>query len=285
MIDAYGILWGMDIKTNYHTHTTWCDGCSTPEAMIQSAIERGFTALGFSSHARLPECVPGNLTPESAVRYAAEIRALAATYAPRLRILLGVEADYIAGVTAPTRTCYGHLDLDYLIGSVHYVPAPDGALVCVDDTPDALRDGIRDHFDGDALSFLRGYFAANRDMAARCDCTIIGHPDLVRKFNVKLHYFDEDDLVYRDELAHTAEVFAASGKIVEVNTGGIARGWMDDAYPSSAFRDLLRARGCRFILSSDAHFPDGLDCAFDRFAHAENYVSTPLDSATRAMYP
>ncbi len=265
----------MDTKTNYHTHTTWCDGRNAPEEMIRAALERGFTALGFSSHARLPDNVPGNLTPESAVRYAADIRALATRYAPRIRILLGVEADYIAGVTAPTRARYGHLGLDYLIGSVHYVPAPDGALVCVDDTPDALRDGIRDHFDGDTRGFLRGYFAANRDMATSCDCTIIGHPDLVRKFNGTLRYFSEDDPVYRDELAHTAEVFAASGKIVEVNTGGIARGWMDDAYPSAAFRDLLRARGCRFILSSDAHSPNGLDCAFDRFAHAETYVSEP----------
>ncbi len=44
---------------------------------------------------------------------------------------------------------------------------------------------------------------------------------------------------------------------------------MDDAYPSSAFRDLLRARGVRFILSADAHSAEALDCAFDRFGAAE----------------
>ena len=60
---------------------------------------------------------------------------------------------------------------------------------------------------------------------------------------------------------------------MEVNTGGIARGWMDDAYPSPFFRALLRARGVRFVLSSDAHSREGLDCAFDRFASAEDFVS------------
>ena len=36
--------------------------------------------------------------------------------------------------------------------------------------------------------------------------------------------------------------------------------------PSMLFRALLRARGVRFVLSSDAHAAEGLDCAFDRFA-------------------
>ena len=36
------------IKTNYHTHTTYCDGVNTAEEMIQTAIEKHFSILGFS---------------------------------------------------------------------------------------------------------------------------------------------------------------------------------------------------------------------------------------------
>ena len=43
------------MKTNYHTHTTWCDGKDTPEAVVVAAIDKGFDAIGFSSHAMLPE--------------------------------------------------------------------------------------------------------------------------------------------------------------------------------------------------------------------------------------
>ncbi|MGN0845849.1 MAG: histidinol-phosphatase [Kiritimatiellia bacterium] len=260
------------MKANYHTHTTWCDGRETPEAMIRAAIARGFDEIGFSSHARLPDEVEGNLTPASAVAYAREIRALAAKYAGRIRVLLGVEADYIPGGTTPERARYAHLGLDYLIGSVHTVIAPDGAPVSVDDRPELLSDGIRDHFGGDAEAFLRAYFAENRDMAAAYDFDVVGHPDLVRKFNGVLGYFDETAPWYLEELRLTADALAASGKIVEVNTGGISRGWMDDAYPSPTFRALLRARGVPFILSSDAHAASGLDCAFDRFATAERFV-------------
>ena len=38
------------IKTSFHTHTTFCDGKNTPEEMVVAAIEKGFVALGFSTH-------------------------------------------------------------------------------------------------------------------------------------------------------------------------------------------------------------------------------------------
>ena len=58
-----------------------------------------------------------------------------------------------------------------------------------------------------------------------------------------------------------------------MNTGAISRGWLNDAYPSAAFRDRLRKRNVRFVLNSDSHAADTLDCAFDRFADAEDFVT------------
>jgi histidinol-phosphatase (PHP family) len=110
-------------------------------------------------------------------------------------------------------------------------------------------------------------------MVSRYEFEIVAHLDLVRKFNVQNPYFDEDAAWYREELEQTADVVAASGKIVEVNTGAISRGWLDDAYPSRPFRDLLRERGVRFILSADAHAADTIDCAFERFATEERFMT------------
>lgn len=236
------------------------------------AIEKGFSTLGFSSHAMLPaDPYEWTLTAKTIADYGAEIRRLASRYAGRIRILCGVEADYVHGACAPNRGDYAVLSPDYVIGSVHFVVAEDGAWVAVDNTPEELQQGIADHFGGSAEAFVRAYFAQQREMAASCDFDVVGHPDLVRKFNGRLGYFDENAPWYREELVRTAEVFAASGKRVEVNTGAISRGWMDDAYPSAAFRDELRSRGVRFILSSDAHSVEGLDCAFDRFGACERF--------------
>lgn len=257
---------------NYHTHSNWCDGRDTPEAMALAAIEKGFDTLGFSSHAMLPAHeLDWTLSAATIRDYVASIRELAKSLAPRIRILCGVEADYVEGGSTPDRSNYD-FNLDYIIGSVHNVRAEDGAVVFVDKTPQALAEGIRDHFGGSAERFVRAYFKQERDMIARFDFDVVGHPDLVRKFNQKHPYFDESAPWYLEELRLTADAIAQSGKKTEVNTGAISRGWLDDAYPSAAFRALLRERGVKFILSSDAHAADALDCAFDRFAAAEDYV-------------
>lgn len=260
------------MKTNYHTHSIWCDGKDSPKTMVEAAIAKGFDVIGFSSHMSIPEGGEFVLDPMKVSDYVAEIRALAGEYASEIRILCGVEADYISGVTTPERSRYAKFGLDYIIGSMHYVVAPDGARVPVDHTPQMLADGIRDHFGGSAEAFVRAYFRTEREMVSSFDFDVVGHPDLVRKFNVKSPYFDECSVWYRKELELTADAIASSGKLAEVNTGAISRGWLDDAYPSAEFRAMLRERGVRFILSSDAHAASSIDCAFDRFADAEEYV-------------
>ena len=157
-----------------------------------AAIEKGFGAIGFSSHAMLPEDdTSWVLTPEKAPRYAAEIRSLAKKYEGRIRILCGVEADYVPGGATPDRRAYAAISPDYIIGSVHFVVAPDGARVCVDESPESLEDGIRRHFGGDTEAYLHAYFAQVRKMLLSCDFDVVGHLDLVRKFNTRHPYFDE----------------------------------------------------------------------------------------------
>ena len=262
----------MKVKANYHTHTNWCDGRDSTRAVVEAAVARGFDAIGFSSHSMLPGTdLDWVLTPEKAPRYAAEVRALADEFATRTRVLCGVEADYVPGGAEPSHAAYAAISPDYIIGSVHFVVAPDGARVPVDHSPELLEKGIAEHFAGSAEAFVRAYFAQQRDMLAKFDFDVLGHPDLVRKFNAKRPYFDEGAPWYLEEVEATADAAAASGALVEVNTGAISRGWLDDAYPSAHFRGLLRARGVRFVLSSDAHSADAIDCAFDRFASAERY--------------
>ncbi len=259
-------------KANFHTHSAWCDGGASIEEMVVGAAAKGFSVLGFSSHAMLPgDPLDWPLTKANLAAYADDVRAAAARHALSLRVLCGVEADFIPGVSSPDRAVYATAHPDYVIGSVHFVVAPNGEWVCVDKSPDSLMKGIFDHFDGNVEAFIRAYFVQQREMALACDFDVIAHPDLCRKFNGVLGYFDETAAWYRAELVATANAFAASGKFVEVNTGGIARGWMMDAYPSAEFRAALRARGVRFVLSSDAHSVEGLDCAFDRFAASEDF--------------
>jgi histidinol-phosphatase (PHP family) len=206
------------------------------------------------------------LTPENIDDYVKTIRTLAEKYKDRIEVLCGIEADYIKGVTTPDFSRYSKWGLDYIIGSIHFLASGNERL-CIDHTPEILVADINRLFNGEAKEFIKSYFAAEREMIETCDFNIIGHPDLPRKFNATLKIFNESESWYLEELEKTADVIAASKKIVEINTGAISRGWLDNPYPSMDFIQMLNIRNVPLIISSDAHSATGIDCAFDKFAH------------------
>ena len=69
---------------NFHTHTTYCDGKETAEQMVQAAIAKGFTRLGFSGRGfndfRPEDQEVWCMRPEDVPKYQAEVRALAEKY-------------------------------------------------------------------------------------------------------------------------------------------------------------------------------------------------------------
>ena len=54
----------------------------------------------------------------------------------------------------------------------------------------------------------------------------------------------------------------SAGKIFEVNTGAISRGWRTAPYPSRWALEQLKRRSARVTISSDSHSTDTVDCAF-----------------------
>ena len=134
------------LKANYHTHTTFCDGSDAAEAVVQEALRKGFTHLGFSGHMD-----PGVSMDYAA--YAQEICRLQAAYRDRIDILRGAELDNVYDPSCVTdaevhgsagampsalqmsmalpdapgvRSCeaFGAPGAEYTIGSTHFVPVP-----------------------------------------------------------------------------------------------------------------------------------------------------------------
>lgn len=251
------------LKTNFHTHTSFCDGKGTPEEIAQIAIQKGFSHLGFSSHSMYPFAGTWHIAPNDHKSYAKEVRAAQEKFKDKLSILLGFEADYIPMISKPDFVKFKDLQPDYLIGSVHYIFSEKGRLA-VDYGADLLKEKIDTLYNGNSKEVVQRYFELEREMLSKCDFTIIGHCDLIRKNNGKLNMFSEKDEWYRKEITLTADAIKKAGVIAEVNTGAIARGTMDDVYPSSDFLKLLNERGVPVTLSSDCHNPEFLDGAFDR---------------------
>ena len=79
------------ILANYHTHSTFCDGKNTPEEIVLAAIDRGFSAIGFSSHGYTPFDL--RYCMKDTDGYLREIRRLKDVYKQKIQIYLGLEED------------------------------------------------------------------------------------------------------------------------------------------------------------------------------------------------
>lgn len=251
------------MKTNYHTHTIFCDGKNTPKENVEEALKKGFSILGFSSHSLYPHSSDWHMDAEDHKKYFETIRSLAKEYEGKIKIYVGLEADYIPEFACDFEWAYKDFSPDYLIGSVHYLNNKKGFFT-VDGPLSEVTEGLERLYKNDGKKAVCEYFDRQRQMLATQKITILGHADLVRLHNAQLKFFDEGDSWYKKELKATAKAAARSGVIVEINTGGLARGKIDDVYPSAEFLDYLRQAGVPITFSSDAHAAEKLDCAFDR---------------------
>lgn len=264
------------MKTNYHTHTTFCDGKSTAEETVLAAIEKGFDVLGFSGHAMHPFSSDWHIPSRSMESYCAEILRLKEKYRGTIDVKLGFEADFIPALTEPTFRNYAAFTPEFLIGSVHYIRTRD-AIFPVDHSLGALKDGIGRQFSGDAKKAVQAYFSAERDMLKKGGFSVIGHADLITKFQERERLFDESESWYLNELKATADEIKRAGVAAEINAGGVTRGYRTLPYPGERFLSLMRERGIPVIISSDAHDAATLDAGFALArAHAEKAGYTEI---------
>ncbi|MCR4822492.1 MAG: histidinol-phosphatase [Treponema sp.] len=250
------------IKSNLHTHSTFCDGKNSLEENILSAIKKGISVLGFTSHSMYPFWTETYMQPKDFKSYCSQIRSLKEKYAGQIQIRLAFEADYIPGITFPRMENYAEFDPDYLIGSIHFIFQRNG-LFAVDDNINVLTEGAKKYYRGDFKPLIQDYFAMEREMLDKGDFALLGHPDLIRKFNEKNPFFDENEDWYKKELKNLADEIAKKGIATEINTGAISRGYQSLPYPSEYFLSLLYERRVPLALTADAHASVNLDCAFD----------------------
>lgn len=241
---------------NLHTHTTFCDGKSTAEELVRAAISLGMGSLGFSGHSYLPADPSWNMSPAATAAYRAEVLRLKEQYAGQLEIFLGLEQDYDSPAAAD--------NYDYTIGSVHYVEKK-GTLFCVDDSEEILASAARNLYDGDYAAMAEDYFARVADVPRKTGAQILGHLDLITKFNEDDRLFSTGGR-YFDAAVSAIESLVKTGILFEINTGAISRGYRTSPYPSGSLLRIIREKGGQILLSSDCHHADALLCAFDSAA-------------------
>ena len=242
---------------NYHGHCNYCDGMGKIEDYVVKAIEFGMEAIGISSHAPVPFETTWTMRPEKLTAYLSEIKDLKEKYKDDIDVLMSLEVDYIPGLAGPGSELIGSCNLDYVIGSIHFMGVlNDGEHWAIDGSFTDFLKGLHEIYNDDMKKVVSGFYALQREMVRSSEPDIIGHMDKIKMHNRKRVMFDETSGWYRDELRHTLEVIREAGTIVEINTKSfIANGML---FPGREYFPWLKELKIPVTINSDAHTPDDL---------------------------
>ena len=238
-------------KTSFHTHTIFCDGKDTAEDMVLAAIDKGFTSIGFSSHSFVSYGTEYGLKNDRIPEYKAEIMRLKDKYKDKIKIYCGLELD-----------SFSKLDVsgfEYIIASVHGVEK-NGIIYEVDHSEEVFLQNVKDGWNGDVYAFAEDYF----ETVSKQKGDIIGHIDLLTKFNEADRLFSTKEKRYLDAAKKAVKKLCENNSLFEINTGAIGRGYRTTPYPSEDILRMIKKYGGKVIITLDCHNKDYIDCGYDK---------------------
>ena len=240
------------IKYDLHTHTIFSDGNKTPEEMISCAENNGIDILGISDHEYAPMQTSYCIDINNTKNYVDTINTLKDK--SKIKLYLGTERDYFSPES--------EFKYDYVIGSVHSV-FKDGEYIDVDHSAEIMENNVNRLYNGNYLEYVKDYYSLVKNIVDKTKCQIVGHFDLVCKFNENNKYFDENSDEYKMIALDTAQTIAEKCEFVEINTGAMHRGYRTRQYPDNFIIDYFKSKNVKLILSSDSHSTETLCYQFE----------------------
>ena len=248
-----GAGWPPAPPGDYHVHTSWSDGTGSVEDVVRRAAELGLPEIAIAEHFT-PR--PGQdedwwLRPDQLPAYVADVRAAAGRH-DDVKVLLGVEAEYVVGQEAELAEYLSAWPFEVVVLGIHEV---DGFVF---DDPALRQDPRWD--DPDAL--LIAYYRTVRRACEWGRFDIFAHLDWIGLWGHR------PGVAVQPEIEAALDALAASGAAIELNTDRFS----DPAgvmYPSVAILRAARTRGISLVIDSDAHEPEHVGRAWDEaVAHA-----------------
>ncbi|MBN2273474.1 MAG: histidinol-phosphatase [Bacteroidales bacterium] len=245
---------------NFHSHCHYCDGKAAPEAYLVKAIEKGFPAYGYSSHAPLPFSTKWNMKQEQLPAYLEEIKLLKEKYKEKIQVYTGLEVDYLGRSWGFHNPFFKNIKLDYTVGSIHFVDHfPDGRPWTIDGASEEFFRGFELIFNNNVQKLVRRYYELVKEMIIMDHPSIIGHLDKIKMHNRLKPFLDDQEGWYMDILEETLDLIADNKCIVEVNTRGVYRYGQTDLYPGKWILGRIRQKKIPVMINSDAHLPDEIN--------------------------
>lgn len=245
---------------NYHSHTEFCDGRASMAEITAAAFSAGFTEWGSSPHSPICCESSANMKAEDVGAFLEESARLKKEYEGKMRVLTGMEIDYVSDDFGPHIDYFQKMPLDYRIGSVHFVRNRDGKPVDVDGPADNFLGCLASEFNGDLRYVVDTYFDMEMEMLEHGGFDILGHLDKIGDNGSAADSALEDYPWYAGYVEKVIAKAVEKGVLIEINTKKYATG--KRFFPSERWWPLLKKYNARLVLSTDAHYTDKVTAGY-----------------------
>ena len=243
--------------SNYHSHCTFCDGRSSMEEFVRFAIAKGVKKYGFSSHAPLPFDTFWNMKLDDLPEYRAEFFRLKEKYKSEIELFIGLEIDYIQNFIEIHNDLYSTENLDYLIGSIHYMDRlPNGDFWTIDGNFRDFFAGLKTLFDSEIRPAVERFFDITDQMIEKGGFDIVGHFDKIAMNASNCADFDSTAFWYKTRVGESLQLIKNKGLILEVNTKSLTEKSL--TYPDFQFFPLINELQIPIVVNSDCHYPTNI---------------------------
>ena len=255
------------IKYNFHQHSIFSDGSASPEKYVEKALEKEFTAIGFSEHSPLPFDNDFSLKENKIKDYVEDIDKLKEFYNGKIAVYRSLELDFIPGISDDFEKWKKTCKTEYSIGGVHLVKPENSSIndIWFIDGPDRniYDNGLYEYFGGDIKKAVKTYFYQLNEMIVSNDFDIIAHFDKIKMHNQN-RFFTEDEKWYINLVDETLTLIKEKDIIVEVNTRGVYKKRSNDFFPDGTSLQKVIKMNIPLIVSADAHKPDEIDMLLEK---------------------
>ncbi len=258
----------MDFKTiisktrnyNFHSHTQFCDGRAPMTDMAAAAVAAGMEHYGFSPHSPVPIASPCNMDADKVADYYAEYERISSDPAlSGCHFYKAMEVDYLGSEWGPSHPYFQTLGLDYIIGSVHFIPTQDGDLIDIDGHFDSFKRRMKECFRGDIDYVVDTFYRQSAAMIEAGGFDILGHFD---KIGQNASYYApgiEDGQHYRSMADGLIDMIIERNLTIELNTKAHAE--HGRFFPGERYLPRLIEAGVTMTVNSDAHRPDRINAS------------------------
>ena len=115
------------------------------------------------------------------------------------------------------------------------------------------------------ISVCEKYFDIVAKVYEKTKCDIIGHFDLITKYNEREKIIDTENPRYIAAWKKAVDALILANVPFEINLGAIFRGMRTTPYPSGEQIRYIASRGGKFILTSDSHSADTVALDFPKW--------------------